>query len=120
MKLLVSRGADFHKDEELIMRGVASLGLTFTLEMMLEHGCDIHAMNDYAIKAVASQNDSGSTNLILIDFNMPIKTETKHWLEENNCTEALDIIATRDLNNDLEAALKPKDETTVKTRKQKI
>lgn len=129
-KFLISRGANIHEDEESVLRVASLHGDPELVRIMLDMGCDIHAKNDYAIKAASSHNYGSSEkacpsqkhseiiSLLLIDFNMTIKHETKIWLEKHSCTEALEILAMRDLKDSLESTLTPKQEA--KSKKMKI
>ena len=122
--LLISRGANIHEDDEIVLRVASLHGDPELTKMMLCMGCDIHAKNDYAIKAAASHNyghpekgHSEIISLLLIDFNMPIKSETRQWLEIHSCTEALEILSRRDLNDSLESTLERKHEAKHKRLK---
>lgn len=82
----------------------------------LSQGTDIHHQSDHALKTAASEGNYGAAKMLIVDFNMPVKQDTKDWLEMKGADDVLDLIKKRDLTLRLESKLKTKQEKSMRLK----
>ena len=82
----------------------------------LSQGTDIHHQSDHALKTAASEGNYGAAKMLIVDFNMPVKQDTKDWLEMKGADDVLDLIKKRDLTLRLESKLKTKQEKSLRMK----
>lgn len=117
VSLLIDNGAHVSAKNEGALKWAAEEGHTEVVRVLLENGADIHHDHDTSLKRAAEYGHSATLSLMIVDFNMTIKPETKAYLEENNFHDALKIINARDLNKNLSLNLNPKTEKKSMTMK---
>ena len=105
--LLLDRGADIHADDDMALRVAANNGHTETVNLLLNRGADIHAADDWALRWAANNDYTETASLMLVHYNMKVKPETREFLKEH-ALDTFKILEKRDLNEKLEATLKPK------------
>ena len=93
-----------NRNEKLI--DASSNGHTETVKVLLEHGADVHANNDGALRSASYKGHTETVKLFLIEYDMKVKQETLDWLKENNCDETINIINKRDFNKSLAEKLR--------------
>ena len=99
---LLSKGAIAGYGNDECLRIAASDGSTEVAKILLQHGANIHANGDRALKLAVSRKHDDLVKTLIVDFKMPIKDETKQWLSENNGTYALELLEKRELHERLE------------------
>lgn len=111
---LISKGAMPGGNGLLV---AAADGYIEVVKIHLEHGANIHADDDKALKNSVSRTHDEITKTLIIDFNMPIKDETKQWLTENYGQYALELLAKRDLQERLSQKYTQQPRRTLKQSK---
>ena len=101
VKVLLEHGADVHADDDWALRWASYNGHTETVKVLLEHGADVHARDDYSLRLASDNGHTETVKLFLIEYDMKVKQETLDWLKENNCDETLKIINKRNLHESL-------------------
>jgi ankyrin repeat protein len=97
VKSLIEQGDDIHaKDDESLIYS-SYYGHLEVVTYIVEHGADIHASNDEALRLSAANRHLETVKYLVIDCNMPIKEETLEYLKENNLSEIINIVKSRDL-----------------------
>jgi ankyrin repeat protein len=97
VKYLVEHGADIHAEMDYSLCWGAKNGHLETVKYLVENGADIHAKTNYAIRLSAKNGHIEVVNYLIMDCNMVIDKDTIEYLKENNLSEIINIVKSRDL-----------------------
>jgi ankyrin repeat protein len=90
--LLLDRGADIHAWDDYALRAVTQDGHTETVALLLDKGADIHAHNDYALRW-AAENGHTETVGLLLDKGANIYAENDYALRWATQNEQTETVA---------------------------
>ena len=87
-------------------------GKNAAVDVLLDHGADIHARNNGPVSYAAVHDDKELAEILFVKHKLKVTPEIQKILNVYDCPRVNSVIRSRDLHDKLHSEVKPKQQLT--------